>query len=52
MSRLQTFAVELEAAQRGVDAHRYWTHFVQRHSQRVLVAHRDLLIAFALGGHA
>lgn len=47
-----TFGVELEGAQRGVDAHRHWTHFKQRDSQRVLVAFWDLLVAFALGCHA
>lgn len=52
VNRKLTLGVELEAAQHGVDAHRDWTHFKQRHSQSVLVAHWDLLEAFALGCHA
>lgn len=47
-----TSLVELEAGQRGVDAHRDWTHFKQSDSQRSLVAHGNLLVAFALGCHA
>lgn len=52
LSGAPTFAVELEAAQRGVDAHRYRPHFIQRETQRLLVAHWDLLVAIALGRHA
>lgn len=51
-SGVRTFAVELEAGQLGVDAHRDRPHLVERHSQRLLVAHWDLLVAFAWGGHA
>lgn len=47
-----TFAVELEAGQRGVDAHSYGSHLEERDAQRLLVAHRDLLVAIALGRHA
>lgn len=52
VSGVRTFAVELEAGQLGVDAHRDRPHLVERHPQRLLVAHRDLLVAFAGGGHA
>lgn len=47
-----TFAVEGEAGQRGVDAHSYRSHLVERDAQRLLVAQRDLLVAVALGRHA
>lgn len=47
-----TFAVELEAGQRGVDAHSYGSHLEERDAQRLLVAHRDLRVAIALGRHA
>lgn len=52
VSGVRTFAVELEAGQLGVDAHRDGPHLVERHPQRLLVAHRHLLVAFAGGGHA
>lgn len=52
VSRVPTFAVELEAGQLGVDAHRDRPHLVECHPQRLLVAHRHLLVAFARGGHA
>lgn len=52
VSGARTFAVELEAGQLGVDAHRDGPLLVERHPQRLLVAHRDLLVAFARGGHA
>lgn len=47
-----TSLVELEGAQRGVDAHGHWAHFKQRHSQSALVALWDFFVAFALSGHA
>lgn len=52
VSGVRTFAVELEAGQLGVDAHRDRPHLVERHRQRLLIAHRNLLVTFARGGHA
>lgn len=48
----QTFIVELEAAQCGVDANRYRPIFKQSASQRILVTLWDLLVAVTLGRHA
>lgn len=47
-----TFAVELEAGQLGIDAHRNGSDLVEGGAQCLLVAYRDLLVTFTGGGHA
>lgn len=47
-----TFAVELEAGQLGVDAHRNGSDLVEGGAQCLLIAHWDLLVTFTGGGHA
>lgn len=47
-----TFAVELEAGQLGVNANRNGSDLVKGGAQRLLVTHRDLLVAVTGGSSA